>query len=135
MPESVWERTGLQVLILADNGLTDLPDGIGRLRSLRTLDLGHNRLPSVPPAIGELTGLDGCLYLHDNALAELPGGTGEADAAAVPQHRRERSHRPAREHRTDGGPGRTPGAAQPVGRAAGHHRRPARPARTVAAGQ
>ncbi|SFK86490.1 hypothetical protein [Streptomyces pini] len=60
------------MLILADNALTDLPPRIGRLRRLRTLDLGHNALTSPPEEVGELTGLDGCLHLHDNRLRTVP---------------------------------------------------------------
>lgn len=44
--ESVWQDTELQVLILADNGLTDLSPAIGQLHRPTTLDLGHNRLTS-----------------------------------------------------------------------------------------
>ncbi|WP_419669098.1 leucine-rich repeat domain-containing protein [Streptomyces sp. 2-1] len=44
VPESVWQDTELQVLILADNGLIDLPPEIGHLHRLATLDLGHNHL-------------------------------------------------------------------------------------------
>ena len=44
VPASVCDDTALETLILADNGLTELPEAIGALTSLRTLDLGHNRL-------------------------------------------------------------------------------------------
>jgi GNAT superfamily N-acetyltransferase len=76
VPESVWERTDLDVLILADNGLTHVPPEIGRLSRLTTLDLGHNRLTSVPDTLGDLTGLSGFLYLHDNRLTTLPDALG-----------------------------------------------------------
>jgi Leucine-rich repeat (LRR) protein len=72
VPESVWQDTELQVLILADNGLTTSRPEIARLRRLTTLDLGHNHLTSVPDELGALPALDGCLYLHDNDLPELP---------------------------------------------------------------
>ena len=39
VPASLWDNTALETLILADNALTELPDGIGALTSLRTLDL------------------------------------------------------------------------------------------------
>ncbi|MFJ9871308.1 hypothetical protein [Streptomyces sp. NPDC101165] len=55
VPASVWQRTELQVLILADNGLTHLPTEIGELQQLTTLDLGHNHLRSVPGELGALT--------------------------------------------------------------------------------
>ncbi len=48
-----------------------MPEWFGSLTRLRTLDLGHNRLASVPD-LSALTDLD-ILYLHDNALTELPG--------------------------------------------------------------
>ena len=37
VPASVWETPGLESLILADNQITVLPDGIGELSRLRTL--------------------------------------------------------------------------------------------------
>ena len=76
VPESVWRRTDLRILILADNGLTGLPPAIGDLRRLTTLDLGHNHLTAVPDELGDLTGLTGFLYLHDNKLTELPASLG-----------------------------------------------------------
>jgi Leucine-rich repeat (LRR) protein len=76
VPESVWDLTGLRVLILADNGLTAISPSIGRLRLLRTLDLGHNALTTVPGTLGELSGLTDFLYLHDNRLTELPTSLG-----------------------------------------------------------
>ena len=48
-----------------------MPDFYGALPNLRTLDLGHNALRSVPDLSG-LTRLE-ILYLHENALTELPG--------------------------------------------------------------
>ena len=47
-----------------------MPDWYGELTALRTLDLGHNRLESVPD-LSKLTRLE-ILYLHDNALTDLP---------------------------------------------------------------
>ena len=52
VPECVWERTDLEVLVLADNDLTEVSVSIGRLRQLRMLDLGHNALGSLPESIG-----------------------------------------------------------------------------------
>jgi Leucine-rich repeat (LRR) protein len=51
-------------------GLASVPDWFGDLTALRTLDLGHNRL-SVVPDLSALTRLE-ILYLHDNALTDLP---------------------------------------------------------------
>src|SRR5437867_13269609 len=72
VPPWVWERTELETLVLADNGLTDLSDRIGGLKKLRMLDLGHNKLARLPDALGELGGLSDFLYLHDNRLTALP---------------------------------------------------------------
>jgi Leucine-rich repeat (LRR) protein len=47
-----------------------VPAWYGRLTKLRTLDLGHNALMSVPD-LDALTQLE-ILYLHDNALTQLP---------------------------------------------------------------
>src|SRR5689334_141729 len=72
VPDSVWERTDLVTLVLADNGLTEVSSRIGRLDRLRMLDLGHNRLTRVPDAVGDLHALTDFLYLHDNYLTDLP---------------------------------------------------------------
>jgi Leucine-rich repeat (LRR) protein len=72
VPAEVWEQTGVAVLILADNGLTEISPRLGALGSLRTLDLGHNLLFELPEEIGNLAGLSDFLYLHDNRLRNLP---------------------------------------------------------------
>ena len=53
MPDSVWEQTELETLVLADNGLEEVSEQIGRLQKLRMLDLGHNKLTRVPDALGD----------------------------------------------------------------------------------
>ena len=65
VPDWVWERTEVETLILADNGLTEISERIGGLQRLRTLDLGHNQLSQLPGTLGGLVGLSGFLYLHD----------------------------------------------------------------------
>ncbi len=72
VPDSVWEQTDLETLVLADNDLCEVSARIGLLRKLRMLDLGHNRLTEVPDALGDLDGLTDFLYLHDNRLQSLP---------------------------------------------------------------
>jgi Leucine-rich repeat (LRR) protein len=72
VPDSVWEQTDAEVLILADNRLTEISPAIGGMRALRTLDLGHNEIAAIPAEIGELVQLDRFLYLHDNRLNALP---------------------------------------------------------------
>jgi len=71
VPDSIWEQTALETLVLADNDLSEISERIGRLKSLRTLDLGHNQLPRVPDALADLDGLTDFLYLHDNRLTWL----------------------------------------------------------------
>jgi len=66
VPDSVWEQTELETLVLADNDLTEVSEQIGRLKKLRMLDLGHNQLTRVPDALADLDGLTDFLYLHDN---------------------------------------------------------------------
>jgi Leucine-rich repeat (LRR) protein len=72
VPDYVWERTDLEVLILADNALSEISERIRNLSSLRTLDLGHNQITWLPESLGEITGLSDFLYLHDNRLSSLP---------------------------------------------------------------
>ena len=52
VPDSVWERTELEALILADNGLTEISARVGGLSRLRMLDLGHNELTRLPESLG-----------------------------------------------------------------------------------
>ena len=68
VPDEVWAHSDAETLVLADNGLTELPPRIGELRNLRMLDLGHNALTSIPGTIH----VTDFLYLHDNQLTSLP---------------------------------------------------------------
>jgi Leucine-rich repeat (LRR) protein len=72
VPEWVWDRTELETLVLAENGLSEVSDHIGRLKNLRMLDLGHNQLAHVPDTLSDLDALTDFLYLHDNQLSSLP---------------------------------------------------------------
>lgn len=83
VPDHVWDLTNLQSLVLADNGLAELSDRVGELRALRTLDLGHNQLRHIPAALGELVSLSDFLYLHENALQELPRLWGDLPGCAT----------------------------------------------------
>jgi Leucine-rich repeat (LRR) protein len=76
-PESVWEQTELETLVLADNDLKEISSRIGALKKLRMLDLGHNQLSEIPESIGDLSGLTDFLYLHDNRLKSLPAAIGK----------------------------------------------------------
>jgi Leucine-rich repeat (LRR) protein len=71
-PDWMWLRTDLEVLVLADNGLTYVSARIGDVTHLRMLDLGHNRLTRLPEVLGALACLTDFLYLHDNQLTSLP---------------------------------------------------------------
>ena len=77
VPADVWDRVELEALVLADNGLTEVSERLGRLTRLRMLDLGHNALAALPDAIGDLAGLTDFLYLHDNRLTALPRSLGK----------------------------------------------------------
>ncbi len=47
VPDTVWDRTDLETLILADNGLTRISSRLGGLSQLRMLDLGQRS--HIPP--------------------------------------------------------------------------------------
>jgi Leucine-rich repeat (LRR) protein len=72
VPDSVWQQTEIETLVLADNGLSEVSGQINRLTRLRMLDLGHNQLSQLPEEIGGLPCLTDFLYLHDNRLSSLP---------------------------------------------------------------
>jgi Leucine-rich repeat (LRR) protein len=72
VPDSVWQQTEIETLVLADNQLSELSSQIGRLKKLRMLDLGHNQITRLPDEIGDLSNLTDFLYLHDNRLNSLP---------------------------------------------------------------
>ena len=76
VPDWVWDESGLETLVLADNRLTEVSERVGRLRRLRMLDLGHNQLTQLPAALGDLPALTDFLYLHDNRLSSLPASLG-----------------------------------------------------------
>ncbi len=86
---TVWQQTGFESLVLADNGLTEIPGQIGGLKQLRMLDLGHNKLSRLPEEIGDLESLTDFLYLHDTKLASLPASFERLNKAAPSQHQRQ----------------------------------------------
>jgi len=59
VPDSVWEQTELESLVLAENGLSEVSEQIGRLKRLRMLDLGHNRLTRLRESLAEIEPLSG----------------------------------------------------------------------------
>ena len=56
VPPSVWDNISLEALILADNGLTEVSEQLGQLKSLRMLDLGHNQLSTIPELLARSLG-------------------------------------------------------------------------------
>jgi Leucine-rich repeat (LRR) protein len=48
--------SNLEVLNLARNGLTKVPEGISHLKKLKRLDLSHNQLTTLPREIASLAG-------------------------------------------------------------------------------
>ena len=40
VPDSVWEQTELESLVLAESGLSEVSEQIGRLKRRRVLDIG-----------------------------------------------------------------------------------------------
>ena len=67
-PDTFWQLTGLEMLILDD--LTSIPSQIGQLSSLTVLGLGYNNLVSLPDEIYQLTNLTR-LYLESNKLESI----------------------------------------------------------------
>ncbi|KAM4797931.1 uncharacterized protein ACH125_005068 [Urocitellus parryii] len=65
----------LQVLILSNNLLKKLPQGLGNLKKLRELDIEENKLESLPNEIGYLQDLQN-LVLTNNQLTILPKSIG-----------------------------------------------------------
>jgi hypothetical protein len=60
VPDTVWERAGLETLVLVDNALTHLPEGIAGLPRLDKLDLRW--VPSLaPPPWLDVLEARGCL--------------------------------------------------------------------------
>ena len=73
-PDTFWQLTGLENLILRDCALTYIPSGIssgiGQLSSLTVLGLSVNNLVSLPDEIYQLPNLK-VLFLNDNKLESI----------------------------------------------------------------
>lgn len=72
IPETVFQHSQLQILLLSQNQLNTLPTQINKLTNLQTLDLSSNHnLNSLPDEIGALGSLES-LFLGGNPLSNLP---------------------------------------------------------------
>jgi leucine-rich repeat protein SHOC2 len=71
LPNRIGKLSALMKLYLSYNRLTSLPDSIGDLANLTDLHLSYNRLTNLPDRITELNNLQR-LYLHNNQLTQLP---------------------------------------------------------------
>jgi hypothetical protein len=75
LPEGIGRLTNLENLYLYDNELRSLPDSFGRLTKLYEVDLARNELRSLPDSFGRLTNL-WTLHLDGNELRSLPDSFG-----------------------------------------------------------
>jgi leucine-rich repeat protein SHOC2 len=71
LPNKIGKLSALTKLYLSYNRLVSLPDSTGELYNLTDLHLSYNRLTNLPDRITELTNLRR-LYLHNNQLTQLP---------------------------------------------------------------
>ena len=76
LPESLGQLTQLKQLSLANNQLTALPESLGQLTQLQTLGLANNHLTALPQSLGRLTQLQ-TLSLFHNQLTALPESLGQ----------------------------------------------------------
>ena len=75
LPESIGQLKSLEVLVLNDNLLTEIPPVIWKLQ-LKLLDLSGNWLTSLPDAVEQLQSLK-FLLLRSNQLVSLPDSIGQ----------------------------------------------------------
>ncbi len=76
--DHLWNLHELVELYLSNNGLKELPEGIGNLRKLKILDLNNNNLTSIPEEIGNMQKLKK-FNLSSNKLGK-DWSDGEVDA-------------------------------------------------------
>lgn len=72
----VYGITSLEVLLLADNRLSEVSASVSRLEALLRLDLRRNLLTSLPTEIGQVTKLTQ-LNLSQNRLRVIPSEIGQ----------------------------------------------------------
>lgn len=76
VPDSVFNKTNLEVLNVSNNQLTGaLQAEIRKLQNLRVLNASNNRMTGVPAEIGQLQNLE-VLDLSNNSLTGLPNELG-----------------------------------------------------------
>lgn len=63
----------LEVLLIANNRLTGLPEELGHCKTLMELDISCNQITHLPPQLGHLSSLR-ILNVRNNLLLELPIG-------------------------------------------------------------
>jgi len=73
IPDWLFETSTLISLNLSRNGLTDLPEPIGRAPNLKKLDLPYNPLTRIPDGIWQLQALE-TLDLAGCPVTEIPAG-------------------------------------------------------------
>jgi len=71
VPQSLFDKSALQTLILKKCCISELPEGVSELKQLKTLDISENTLGALPK------GLEGCSLLEsldcsDNGLTQFP---------------------------------------------------------------
>lgn len=82
LPPQLRPLTGIRVLDLSGNRITELPVWIGRLTALEELSLRGNRLVALPESLSGLTRLKR-LDLADNQFVEIPRWLGRLDLVSV----------------------------------------------------
>jgi len=71
IPPVIGKLEELKILSIADNNLTDIPLVIGKLEELKILSVADNNLTDIPPVIGKLEELK-ILNIADNNLNNIP---------------------------------------------------------------
>jgi Leucine-rich repeat (LRR) protein len=82
LTEALHNPEHVEVLILRNQGLQQLPPEIKKFRNLKTLNLGNNKLTSLPAEVGLLTELRQ-LVLSNNELKELPAEVAKLNHLAI----------------------------------------------------
>ncbi|CAG2099944.1 unnamed protein product, partial [Medioppia subpectinata] len=68
---SLFLINNLKELLLHNNDLRSIPEGICRFKTLEKLNFSYNKIKHIPPELGRLVNLKE-LYLNDNFISEIP---------------------------------------------------------------